>query len=74
MVLTIRARIMTSKTGQTFKKARLNMHLTQAQLAKKAAINVNTYAKIERGEQTPSFLTAKKLAKALDLNLSDIPD
>ena len=65
---------MSSKTGQVLKDARISKGLTQLQLAKKAGIYPNTYAKIERGEQDPSFATVKKLAKVLDLDLSDIPD
>jgi HTH-type transcriptional regulator/antitoxin HipB len=63
-----------SKAGQVFKDGRIAKGLTQLQLAKKAGIYPNTYAKIERGEQDPSFATVKKLAKALDLDLKDIPD
>lgn len=65
---------MSSETGKIFKKARLSKGLTQLQLSIKAGVYPNTYAKIERGEQDPSFATVKKLAKILDLDLSDIPD
>ena len=60
--------------GKLFKRVRQEKGLTQAQLAKKADIHPNTYAKIERDEQEASFSTVKKIAKILDLNLSDIPD
>jgi DNA-binding XRE family transcriptional regulator len=58
--------------AQIFKEARNKLGLTQAELAKKAGVYPNTYAKIERGEQEPSFDTVKKLAKALGLKPSDI--
>lgn len=65
---------MTKKTrGQIFKEARLKMSLTQGEVAKKANINPNTYAKIERDEQTPQFSTIKSLATVLKINIKDIP-
>ena len=60
--------------GQLFKEARLKKGLTQLQVATKSDIHPNTYAKIERDEQDPSFPTIKKLSKILNVNISDIPD
>ena len=60
-------------TGKILKKARLTKNLTQTELAQKAGIHPNTYAKLERDEQSPSFATIKKLAKILDLNIDNIP-
>lgn len=60
-------------TGKVLKEARLKRGLTQGELAEKAGIHPNTYAKIERDEQEPSFETAKKLAKVLGVKLEDIP-
>lgn len=60
--------------GEMFKHARLLKGLTQLEVAEKARIHKNTYAKIERDEQEVSFSTAKRLAKVLDLKLQDIPD
>lgn len=65
---------MSYKTGLYFKKFRLTMGLTQTQLANKAGIYPNTYAKIERGEQNPSFATIKRIAKVLELDLKDLPE
>lgn len=59
--------------GDMFHKARLQKGLTQIEVAKKAGVHPNTYAKIERGEQNPTFPTIKKVAKVLDINLADIP-
>ncbi len=65
---------MTMKTtGTVLKEARLRLGLTQLELAKKADVHINTYARIERDEQEPTFDTVKKLTKALGLNLEDIP-
>jgi transcriptional regulator with XRE-family HTH domain len=58
--------------AQIFHEARLEKGLTQIVLAKKAGLYPNTYAKIERGEQKPSVPTIKKLAKVLDLDLSEV--
>lgn len=60
-------------TGKVLKEARQKHSLTQGELAEKAGIHPNTYAKIERDEQEPSFETAKKLANVLGLKLEDIP-
>ena len=54
------------------KQARLQKGMTQAELAKKAGLNTNAYAKIERGVSDPVLATIKKLSKALDLKSSDI--
>jgi len=67
---------MTDKTrkqiAQNLKQSRLNKNLTQAELAVKAGINTNYYAKIERGELKPSIETLEKIIKALNLKSSDI--
>ena len=60
-------------SGQLFKEARLKKGLIQVEVASKAGIHINTYTRIERGEQEPSFATIKKLAKVLDVKLEDIP-
>ena len=70
---------MTDKTNnqiaQTLKKIRLQKDLTQAELAEKAGINTNYYAKIERGELKSSIETLEKLVKALGIRWRDIlPD
>jgi len=60
--------------GEIFKEARLAKKLTQLEVAEKAEIHPNTYAKIERDVQDASFPTAKKLAKILNLDLNKLPD
>lgn len=45
---------------------------TQLELAKKAGLNSNFLAKIERGESKPSGITITKLAKALGVKSSEI--
>ena len=60
-------------TGTVLKAARLKLGVTQIELAEKAGIHINTYARIERDEQEPTFDTVKKLVKALNIKLDDIP-
>jgi transcriptional regulator with XRE-family HTH domain len=60
--------------GQILKKARLSKNLTQTEVAKKSVIHPNTYAKLERDEQSPSIASIKKLTKILNINLEDIPE
>lgn len=60
------------KLGQNLKLARKKAKFTQAELAEKAGINTNYYARIERDEETPSLETLKKLTKILKVKSSDI--
>lgn len=54
------------------KKFRLKKGLFQADVAKKAGINSNFYAKVERGEAIPSVITLKKILGALGVKSSEI--
>ena len=51
---------------------RLKKELTQVEVAEKARINSNYYAKVERGEALPSVLTSKKIVKALGIKSSNV--
>lgn len=62
----------TKQIADKLKQARLQKGLTQAELAKKADINVNYYAKIERCELKPSAEKYEKIVKALGLKSSEI--
>jgi transcriptional regulator with XRE-family HTH domain len=64
---------MAKSAANIFKQARLKKELTQLEVAEKAGIHPNTYAKIERGLQEPSFASIKKICKVLNLNIDDIP-
>lgn len=57
--------------AEKLKQSRLKAELTQNELAKKAGINGNYYAKVERGEASLSVITLLKLVKALGLESSD---
>jgi transcriptional regulator with XRE-family HTH domain len=62
----------TKQIADRIKETRLQKGLTQADLAGKAGINTNYYAKVERGELKPSIETYKSIAKALSVKSSDI--
>ena len=55
--------------GEKFRTAREKLNLTQAQVAVKAGIHVNYYARIERGGPTARWNVINNIAKALDLKL-----
>jgi transcriptional regulator with XRE-family HTH domain len=52
--------------------ARDNLRITQKEAAKKASMNVNYYAKVERGESIPSIKTLEKICKALKISATGI--
>lgn len=58
--------------SKNLKRFRLKCRLKQSEIAKKAGINSNLYAKAERGEILPGVVTLSKLAKALGIALDDI--
>lgn len=49
-----------------------DLRITQKEAADRANMNVNYYAKIERGESIPSIKTLKKITKALKVSSTDI--
>jgi len=55
------------KLGEKLKKARLKMGFTQADVAEKAEIHVNYYARVERGEENPTFDILDKIFAALKI-------
>ncbi len=58
--------------GKNIKKARAEAGLTQQQVADKASTHVNYYARIERGEENPSYETLEKIIKALGIKARDV--
>lgn len=58
--------------GRKLKLARKNKKFTQEKVADKADISVNYYARIERGEENPSFEVLQAIAKALHVKMSEI--
>lgn len=62
----------TRKVAKRLKTLRLDRDLTQSDVAEKADMSTNYYAKIERGELRPSVDIYERLAKALKVTASDI--
>ncbi len=55
--------------AKIFKEARENAGLTQTEVAKKAGINANYYARIERGGPEARGDILNKVAKALNVKI-----
>ena len=58
--------------GNNIKVARLNLKLTQNDIAEKSQISVNHYARIERGEVNPSIETLESILEVLKIKSSKI--
>jgi transcriptional regulator with XRE-family HTH domain len=58
--------------GYKLKNAREKKKLTQAEVAKRADIHVNYYARIERGEENPSFDRLRRIMKALGIKSGEV--
>lgn len=58
-----------NQLAKILKKARKKAELTQAEVAGKADISVNYYARIERGEVNPTADIIDSIAKALKINI-----
>lgn len=61
-----------SEIANRIKEARERKGLTQAEVAKLAGLDSNSYAKIERGESSPKGISLTKIIKALGVKASDI--
>ena len=62
----------TIKVAKIFEEARHKQGLTQSEVADKAGMHPNSYAKIERAESEPSTDSLRKLIKALKINPSEV--
>ena len=60
------------KFGKNIRIARNKIGLTQQQVADKAKMHVNYYARIERGEENPSYEALEKIIKALRIKSSKV--
>lgn len=58
--------------GARLKIAREKAKLTQAEVGKIAKVHANYYARIERGEENPTFDVLYRILKALKLDSIDI--
>ena len=62
----------TQKIADNLKTVRLSKGLTQTDVAKKAGLNTNYYAKVERGEAAATVKTLRKLVEVLEVKSADI--
>lgn len=60
------------KFGHNLRLARKKADLTQQQVAEKAKLHTNYYARVERGEENPSYEVLEKIIKALKIKSSDV--
>lgn len=58
--------------GKNLRKARMAANLTQKQVAQKAGLHVNFYARVERGEENPSYASLEKVIKALGVKSGEV--
>ncbi len=58
--------------GEKLKAARTRRLLTQDELAERAGVSQSTIANIERDNAEPQFRTIRKLAKALDIDPTEL--
>ena len=58
------------KLGKTIREARLRLGLTQEQVAEKAGVSTNWYARFERGEENASQDTRDEILKILKIKIS----
>ncbi len=58
--------------GKKLREVRTRRLLTQDELAEKASVSQSTIANIERNNAEPQFRTIRKLAKALDIDPTEL--
>ena len=58
--------------GEHLKKARDALKLTQLEVATKSGVHVNFYARVERGEENPSFEKLQNIMKVLKIKSLDL--
>ncbi len=58
--------------AELLKQLREEREITQEQLAFDAGLTASALSRIERGINSPGWMTVKRLAEALDVSLADI--
>ena len=58
--------------GRKLKEVRDQRNLTQEDVAKDAGITTSYYARIERGEENPTFAVIQNICKTLNIKSSSI--
>ena len=60
------------RVGAAIRSARVDMALSQAELAKQLEIDIKTVGRIERGEFAPSLSTLMRIARRLERSLDEL--
>ena len=60
------------KIGENIQQIRQRLNETQSEVAKRAGLSTNYYARIERGDATPSIDALEEIVHALNVRSSDI--
>ena len=60
------------KIANNLKNVRDKKRMTQEDVAKKAEISTNHYARIERGETSPNLETFERIIKSLGVKSKDV--
>ncbi len=58
--------------GQTIRSKRENRGLTQLEVAERSNMDRNYIGMLERGERNPSYLSLLKIAKGLNMTVSQL--
>lgn len=58
--------------GEKLRQARVAAKMTQQEVATAADVHVNFYARVERGEENPSFDKLRGIMKVLDIQSLDL--
>ena len=58
--------------GENLKTARESLKFTQQQVADAADVHVNFYARVERGEENPSFEKLQSIMSVLEIKSLDL--
>lgn len=60
------------RLARVIRELRERNHVSQESIARGAGLTVSTYARIERGEANPTWMTVTQIARALDVSLAEL--